>query len=73
MARVGPREYADALSQPHVLEMDFTGKSMKGYVFIEPDGFESDRALQCWIDLSHRFAASLPPKPVRRLPGEQAR
>jgi hypothetical protein len=35
MARVGPDNYEKALSQPHVREMDFTGRSMKGYVYVD--------------------------------------
>lgn len=62
IARIGPREYADALHKPHVREMDFTGKPMKGYVFVEPDGFESDAALKFWVNKSYEFASSLPPK-----------
>ena len=46
MARVGPEAYPDALRQRHVREMDFTGKPMKGYVFVEPAGFELDSALE---------------------------
>ena len=62
MARIGPKGYVEALSKPHVREMDFTGKPMKGYVFIEPDGFESDAALADWVNQSQAFSASLPPK-----------
>jgi len=62
MARIGPDEYEQALSKPHVREMDFTGKPMKGYVFIGPEGFESDEALEYWVNKSYEFAASLPPK-----------
>lgn len=62
MARVGPEGYAQALSLPHVREMDFTGKPMKGYVFVEPPGFESDADLCAWVDRCHRFVQSLPPK-----------
>lgn len=62
MARVGPMAYSDALMMPHVREMDFTGKPMKGYVFVEPDGYESDAALEFWVNKSYEFAASLPPK-----------
>ncbi len=62
MARVGPREYPNALMKPHVREMDFTGKPMKGYVFVEPDGFESDAALKFWVNKSYEFTATLPPK-----------
>ena len=62
MARVGPTEYTDALKRPHVREMDFTGKPMKGYVYVDAAGFESDTDLSKWIGLCLRFNESLPPK-----------
>lgn len=62
MARVGPDGYAKALSQPHVSEMDFTGKPMKGYVFVDPPGIEKDSDLARWLDASRRFVRSLPEK-----------
>ncbi len=62
MARVGPEAYPDALRQRHVREMDFTGKPMKGYVFVEPAGFELDSALEKWVNLCAKFVESLPPK-----------
>jgi hypothetical protein len=62
MARVGPDSYAKALAQKHVREMDFTGKPMKGYVFVDPEGFESDAALEGWIDRCADFVGTLPPK-----------
>lgn len=62
MARVGPDNYPDALAQPHVREMDFTGRSMKGYVFVEPAGIEEDAQLQYWVDLCTGFVSTLPPK-----------
>lgn len=65
MARVGPDEYAKALAMPHVRPMDFTGRPMKGYVFVAPEGFESDQALQHWVQLGLTFAGSLPPKPLK--------
>jgi uncharacterized membrane protein (DUF485 family) len=46
MARVGPARYADALALPHVRPMDFTGKPMKGYVYVDPPGIEDDAALE---------------------------
>jgi hypothetical protein len=42
--------------------VDFTGKPMKGYVFVDPPGFESDRDLSDWAEKCHGFAQSLPPK-----------
>ncbi len=62
MARVGPKNYQDALAKPHVHEMDFTGKSFKGYVYVESEGIESDEDLQYWIELASSFTQSLPPK-----------
>jgi TfoX N-terminal domain len=62
MARVGPDNYRAALGKPHVREMDFTGRPMKGYVFVTPDGVESDADLQYWVDLCAEFVRTLPPK-----------
>jgi hypothetical protein len=62
MARVGPDNYEASLSKPHVREMDFTGRSMKGYVFVAPEGVESDQELQYWVDLCAEFVLTLPPK-----------
>jgi hypothetical protein len=62
MARVGPANYAAALALPDVREMDFTGRPMKGYVFVEPPGFASDADLQRWVNSCLAFVAKLPPK-----------
>ncbi len=59
MVRVGPAAYADALAQPHAREMDFTGKPMKGYVFVAPAGFDSERDLRAWVDRALAFVATL--------------
>ena len=62
MVRVGPKEYPNALLEPHVREMDFTGKPMKGYVLVEPNGVASDAALEFWVNKGLEFASSLPEK-----------
>ena len=62
MARVGPASYAKALAQKHVREMDFTGRPMKGYVFVAPEGIESDAALEGWVGRCAKFVETLPPK-----------
>jgi hypothetical protein len=62
MVRVGPDAWADALAQPHAREMDFTGKSMKGFVYVGPDGVAEDEDLARWVDRGLDFAGSLPPK-----------
>jgi TfoX/Sxy family transcriptional regulator of competence genes len=62
MARVGPEQYEDALARPHVRTMDFTGKPMKGLVFVDPPGFEDDAELADWIARSYGFVQTLPAK-----------
>ncbi len=62
MARVGPDAYEEALKRPHAREMDFTGKSLKGFVYVEPAGFAEDEQIQKWISLCEAFTGSLPPK-----------
>jgi hypothetical protein len=61
MARVGPQRHADALALPHVRPMDFTGRPMKGYVFVDPAGIEEDRELEAWVSWCASHAASLGP------------
>ena len=62
MARVGPDQYALALEQPHARQMDFTGKALKGFVYVAYQGISSDKALETWVGRCMDFAASLPPK-----------
>lgn len=62
MARVGPLQYDEALSRQHVREMDFTGKSMKGFVYVDPAGFAEDSALREWVSICENFTNTLPAK-----------
>jgi hypothetical protein len=62
MARVGPDYHAEALGRAHVREMDFTGRPMRGYVFVDPPGCEDDAALADWVERCHHFVKSLPSK-----------
>ncbi len=64
MARLGPG-VAEALARPHVRPMDFTGRPMKGMVFIEPAGLRGE-ALREWVIAAAAFARTLPPKPATR-------
>ena len=62
MVRVGPAAYMESLRRPSAREMDFTGRPMKGYVFVDPPGFESDDALAYWVQAGLSFVATLPAK-----------
>ena len=62
MVRVGPDAWQDALAQPHAREMDFTGRSMKGFVYVGCEGFDDDATLLAWLQRGVAFASSLPAK-----------
>lgn len=62
MARVGPDNQPEALTKPHVRPMDFTGRPLKGYVYVAPEGIENDDELSYWVELCAEFVRSLPPK-----------
>ena len=62
MARVGPEHYAQALQMPHVREMDFTGKPMKGYVYVAAAGIDSQAELEAWVERCVKFVGTLPPR-----------
>lgn len=51
MARIGEEAYEKELERSECLEMDFTGRPMKGYTFVTPEGFDTDEDLYYWIDL----------------------
>ena len=51
MARIGQDAYDQALKEKGCTEMDFTGKPMKGFVFVEPSGLTSESELDHWTEL----------------------
>ena len=62
MVRVGPDAHDDALSRPHARPMDFTGRPMKGFVYVEPAGLKRDADLKTRVQRGVDFAMSLPAK-----------
>jgi hypothetical protein len=68
MVRVGPERQEGAMRKPHVRPMDFTGRPMKGYIFVGPEGCRTLRQVAGWVDKSTSFVATLPSRPRRRSP-----
>ena len=62
MVRVGVDAYREALALPHTREMDFTGRSMRGMVFVADAGVSEDDDLMTWLQRGLDFARSLHPK-----------
>ena len=50
VARVGPDEFAEALAEAGARPMDFTGRPMKGFLFVDRRGHETDEDLAGWIE-----------------------
>ena len=61
MVRVGADGLEDALDQPHARPMDFTGRPMKGFAFVDA-GAVGDRVRRQWVQRGVIFAESLPAK-----------
>jgi TfoX/Sxy family transcriptional regulator of competence genes len=59
MVRVGPESHDAALKLAHVRPMDFSGRPMKGYVYVAPQGIRTKAALLKWIDRGFNFAKTL--------------
>ena len=62
MGRIGRDAYDNALEEEHVRPMDFTGRPLRGFVYVEPGGLEDEGALESWIDRCLAFVDTLPPK-----------
>ena len=62
MVRVGPDRYDDVLKQPGAAPMDFTGKPLRGFVFVAPEACASGEDLVAWVERAKQFTLSLPPK-----------
>jgi hypothetical protein len=62
IARLGPDQGDEALLEPHVRKMDITGKPMKGWIMVEPEGVEDDDQLKNRIQQAVNFVGKLPGK-----------
>ncbi|MEX1257120.1 MAG: TfoX/Sxy family protein [Gemmatimonadota bacterium] len=62
IARLGPEGGEAALRDPHTRPFDFTGRPMRGWIFVEAAGLDDDAALDRWVARSVEFASSLPRK-----------
>jgi len=55
MARIGDDASRAALTRNGCHPMDFTGRPMKDYVFVTPEGYDSEQDLAYYIDLCVQF------------------
>lgn len=62
MLRLGSQGAEVALGRPHTREMGFTGRPMKGMVYVEPEGVRTEAELRRWLEQAVEFAQTLPEK-----------
>jgi len=55
MVRVGKLAYEDLLQKADAKKMDFTGKPMRGFLFIDPEGFDDEADLDFWVERALEF------------------
>lgn len=55
LCRIGEQVYASVIGQENVIPMEFTGKPMKGYIYVSEDGFSNARDLHRWLQLCLDF------------------
>ena len=55
MVRIGESAYEAVKDRADCLPMDFTGRKLKGYAFVTPEGFDLDEDLSFWIQLCLDF------------------
>ncbi len=66
LVRLDADEGDEALGEPHVRLMDFTGRPMRGFLYIAPAGVKTDAALRKWVTRSVAYAKSLPKKKQKK-------
>ena len=60
--RLGPEQAEEALPEPHVKEFDITGRPMKGWVLVAPEGVEDAGQVKAWIQWAVKLVGKLPAK-----------
>lgn len=66
MVRVGPERYESALAESHARPMTFTGRPMRGLVYVSAEGTRSEAALRKWLERGLQFTATLAAKSGHR-------
>ena len=60
--RLGGDQAVAALADPNVRPMDFTGKPMRNFLYVDAKATAQEKDLRAWIDKGLAYVATLPPK-----------
>jgi TfoX/Sxy family transcriptional regulator of competence genes len=58
VVRVMAEDMPQVMKSPHVRPMDFTGRPLKGFVYVAPGGYKTAAALRTWVERALRFVES---------------
>ena len=59
IVRLSDEEFEKALKQKHVRVFDYSGRPMKGWIYVSAEGYASEKALAGWMEKGMTFAKSL--------------
>ena len=62
LVRVGAERNEEALALPNARPMDFTGKPMKGFIYVDSKGWSKHAVLKKWVDMGVENVSTLPKK-----------
>jgi len=62
IVRVEPNKHDKLLKKKNTKVFDITGRVMKGWLMVEPDGCKTSKQLSAWVKEGVEFALTLPPK-----------
>jgi len=66
LVRVGPDTHDKALAKPHAKVMNFTGKPMTGFIYVEAPGIATQAQLKAWIKMALDYTKSMPEKTAKK-------
>lgn len=66
MVRVGKERHVELSKKPGAKPMDFTGRPMKGYLYVAPSALKTEKALAEWVELSLAHTRTLEKKPAKK-------
>ena len=73
VARVSAEDQPAMLRKPQVRPMDFTGRPLKGFLYVGPAAIRTAASLGAWIERCVAFARSLPAKPAKKRPAARTK
>ena len=62
VVRVNPKEFEILIKKPYARPMDFTGRPMRGFLYVSKNGYKTEKKLSEWIDRGANFILSNLPK-----------